>query len=173
MPENTDDETSEDEDNEILQNTAENDSAIETANLRNFPDLLRLTKSGQDTNTSGITQSTRETLPPSKCSGARPKKPLPIGSWPERNNPRLREVILPQLEQTPCPRGVCVPPYDEPPEPWCGFGSQDQLMCEEEEHSVTNTIKLVERETKTPDPIKDMEKYIHTVLDSDDEEAKK
>ena len=46
-------------------------------------------------------------------------------------------------------------------------------MCEEEEHSVTNTIKLVERETKTPDPIEDMEKYIHTVLDSDDEEAKK
>merc|ERR1711954_70181 len=46
-------------------------------------------------------------------------------------------------------------------------------MCEEEEHSVTNTIKLVERETKTPDPIQDMEKYIHTMLDTDDEEAKK
>ena len=46
-------------------------------------------------------------------------------------------------------------------------------MCEEEEHSVTNTIKLVERETKTLDPIEDMEKYIHTVLDSDDKKAKK
>ena len=44
-------------------------------------------------------------------------------------------------------------------------------MCEEEKHSVTNTIKLEERETKTPDPIEDMEKYIHTVLDSNDEEA--
>merc|ERR1712082_97487 len=46
-------------------------------------------------------------------------------------------------------------------------------MYEEEEQSVTNTIKLVEREIKTLDPIKDMEKYIHTVLDSDDEETKK
>merc|ERR1711867_36554 len=61
-------------------------------------------------------------------------------------------------------------------------GSQDQLMdfladkipfYKEEEQSVTNTIKLVEREIKSPDPIEDIEKYIHTVLDSDDEEAKK
>ena len=74
MPEDSDDKISEDEDNEILQNTAENDSAIETANLRNFPDLLRLNKSGWDTNTSSITQSTRETFPPSKCGGAKPKK---------------------------------------------------------------------------------------------------
>merc|ERR1711867_211761 len=176
MPENTDDDISDDEDNEILHNMAENDSAIETGNLRNFPDLLRIHNSGQDTN------SDEETLPPSRCTGARPKEHLPIGSWPRRNNPPLREVVLPQLHQTPCPRGVCVPPYDEPPEPWCGFGSEDQLMdfladkipfYEEEEQSVTKTIKLVEREIKTPDPIKDMEKYIHTVLDSDDEEAKK
>ena len=54
-----------DEDNKILQNRPENDSAIETANLRNFPDLLRLHNSGQDTNNSGITHSTRETFPPS------------------------------------------------------------------------------------------------------------
>merc|ERR1711867_338780 len=50
MPENTDEDISEDEDNEILYNMAENDSAIETGNLRNFPDLLRLHGSGQDTN---------------------------------------------------------------------------------------------------------------------------
>ena len=46
-------------------------------------------------------------------------------------------------------------------------------MCEDEEHNITNTVKLVERETVTPDPIEDMEKYIHTMLDSDDKEAKK
>ena len=94
----------------------------------------------------------------------------------------MTEVVLPQLYQPPGSEGVCVPPYDEPPEPWCGFGSQDKLMdfladkipsYEEEEQSVTNTIKLAEREIKSPDPIKDMEKYIHTVLDSDDEEDKK
>ena len=99
---------------------AENDSAIETANLRNFPDLLRLTKSGQDTNTSGITQSTRETFPLSECSGARPKKPLNIGSWPRSKTPPLREVILPQIEQTPY-QGVRVPPHNKPPEPWHGL----------------------------------------------------
>ena len=125
MPENSDDDISEDEDNEILQNRPENDSAIETGNLINFPDLLRLHNSGQDTNNSGITHSTRETFPPSKSLGARPKIPLPIGSWPRRYNPPLREVILPHLHQTPCPKGVCVPPYDEPPEPWCGSGFQD------------------------------------------------
>ena len=119
-----------------------------------------------------MTQSTEETFPPSKCSGARPKKPLTICSWPRSNTPPLREVILPQIEQTPY-QSVRVPPYDKPPEPWRGFGSQDQLMCEDEEHNVTNTIKLIERKTKTPDPIEDMEKYIHTVLNSNDEEAKK
>ena len=68
MPENSDDDISEDEDNEILHNRPENDSAIETGNLRNFPDLLCLHNLGQDTNNSGITHSTRETFPPSKCS---------------------------------------------------------------------------------------------------------
>merc|ERR1712089_47595 len=42
-----------------------------------------------------------------------------------------------------------------------------------EEHSVANTEKLVERETISQNPIEDMERYIHTVLDSDDDEAKK
>ena len=73
MQENSDNKISEDEDNEILQNTAENDSAIETANLRNFPDLLRLNRSGWNTNTSGMTQPTEETFPTSKSSGAKPK----------------------------------------------------------------------------------------------------
>merc|ERR1712101_76041 len=79
MPENTDSDISEDEENEILQNMAENDSAIETRNLRNFPDHLRIHSSGQDTN-SGITNPDEETLPPSRSKGARPKEPLPIGS---------------------------------------------------------------------------------------------
>ena len=42
-----------------------------------------------------------------------------------------------------------------------------------EEHSVANTEKLMERETKSQNPIEDMERHIHTVLDSDDDEAKK
>merc|ERR1712089_105354 len=166
MPEYTDDETSEDEDNEILLNMAENDSAIETGNLRNFPDLLRIHNSGHETN------SDEETVSLSKVTGARPKEPLHIGSWPRRNNPPLREVVLPQLPQSPCPKGVCVPPYNEPPEPWYGFGSENELtnflseripMCDEQ--SVTNT-------TKKEDPMEDMEKYIETIMDSDDEDEK-
>merc|ERR1711867_147263 len=166
MPENTDDDISDDEDNEILHNTADNDSAIETGNLRNFPDLLCIHNSGQDTT------SDEETLPPSKCTGARPKERLPIGPRPRRNNPPLREVVLPQLQQTPCPIGVCVPPYKEPPEPWCGFGSEkglidflSEVIPSEEEDSVTNT-------TKQEDPIEDMGKYIQTILTSDDEDEK-
>ena len=111
MQENSGDKISEDEDNEILQNTAENDSAIETANLRNFPDLLRLNKSGWNTNTSSMTQSTKETFPPSKCSGAKPKKPSTNGSWLRSNTP----------------------PCDRPPDPWRGLSSQDQLMWKNEE----------------------------------------
>ena len=42
-----------------------------------------------------------------------------------------------------------------------------------DEHSVANTEKLVEKETISQNPIEDMERYIHMVLDSDDDEAKK
>ena len=45
-------------------------------------------------------------------------------------------------------------------------------MCENEEQNITTTVKLVERGKNTLDPIEEMEKYIHTILDSDDEEAK-
>ena len=44
---------------------------------------------------------------------------------------------------------------------------------DEEEQSVTNTVKLVEREIKSPDHIDDVERFVHSVLDSDDEEDKK
>merc|ERR1712240_721664 len=131
----SDDEISEDEDNEILQNTADNDSAIETANLRNFPDLLRLNKLGWNTTTSSMTQSTEETFPPSKCSGAKPKKPSTNGPWPRSNTP----------------------PCDRPTDPWRGLGSQDQLMCENKEKNITTTEKIVENEENTLDPIEDME----------------
>ena len=172
MPENSDDDISDDEDNEILQNRPENDSAIETANLRNFPDLLRLNISGQDTN-SGITHSTREIA--TTHSGARPKEPWHIGPGPRRINPPFSEVILPQLKQRPYQKGVCVPPYDEPQEPWCGFGSQDQLMdflseripsCDEE-HSDTNTTKMVNEGRNIHNPIEEIEKYIHSGGNSD------
>ena len=101
-------ENSDDEDNEVLQNTAANDSAIETANLRNFPDLLRLNRSGWNTNTSGMTQPTEGTFPTSECSGAKPKQPSTNALWPRNNTP----------------------PCDRPPDPWRGLISQDQLMCD-------------------------------------------
>merc|ERR1712240_349450 len=83
----SDDEISEDEDNEILQNTAENDSAIETANLRNFPDLLRLNKLGWNTNTACMTQPTEETFPMSNVSEA-------DGLWPRCNTPPDPWLVL-------------------------------------------------------------------------------
>merc|ERR1712120_18596 len=166
VPENTDDEISVDEDSEIFHNTAGNDSAIETANLRNFPDLLRIQNSNQETTPD------EETAPPSKCTGARPKERLPIDHYQRRNHPPLRDVVLPQLQQTPCPIGVCVPPYEEPTEPWCGFGSEKGLMDflskvipSDDEDSVTNT-------TKQDDPIEDMGKYVQTILTSDEEDEK-
>merc|ERR1712121_243897 len=70
-PENSDDEISDDEDNEVLQNTAANDSAIETANLRNFPDLLRLNTSGWNTNTSN------DDLSENEVTVSRPTSPNP------------------------------------------------------------------------------------------------
>merc|ERR1712089_31313 len=126
MPEYTDDDISEDEDNEILHNMAEHDSAIETGNLRNFPDLLRIHSLSQETN-SEITSPTEETFSPCRDKGARRKEPLPIGSRPRCHNPPLRDVVLPQLSQPPCPKGVCYPPFDEPTEPWCGFGSEEEM----------------------------------------------
>ena len=48
--ENSDEEIAEDEDIDDLQNRPENDTAISVGNFLNFPDLLCLNKSGQDTN---------------------------------------------------------------------------------------------------------------------------
>merc|ERR1711867_9708 len=97
VPENSDEEISEDEDIDDLQNRPENDVAIIVGNLLNFPDLLHLNTSGQDTSNSEITHSDNEQFPPSKSCGARPKSPLPTGPWPRRRHPLLREVVLPQL----------------------------------------------------------------------------
>ena len=89
-------------------------------------------------------------------------------------------MVLPQLYQPPNAEGCCVPPYDEPPEPWCGFGMIEILMdfltdhipCyKEEEKCVTNTENNLEsRENTSPDHIDDVERFVHTILDSDDQE---
>merc|ERR1712089_35002 len=47
VPENSDDEISEDDDIKDLQNRPENDTAIDVGNFLNSPDLLRLDNSGQ------------------------------------------------------------------------------------------------------------------------------
>ena len=125
VPENSDEEISEDEDINDLQNRPENDTAISVGNLLNFPDLLRLNTLGQDTSNSEINHSDNETFPPSKSRGTRPKSPLPTGTRPRRRHPPLREVVLPQLYQPPGAEGCCVSPYDEPPEPWYGFSTEE------------------------------------------------
>merc|ERR1712240_740304 len=56
------------------------------------------------------------------------------------------------------------PPCDRPPDPWLGLSLQQQLIP-----TITN---LGEKEKESLDPIEDMGKYIHIILDSDDEEAK-
>ena len=80
VPEYSDDEISEDEDIEDLQNRPENDTAISVGNFLNFPDLLCLNTSGQDTSNSEITHSDNESFPLSKSCRARPKSPLPTGT---------------------------------------------------------------------------------------------
>ena len=60
--ENSDEEISEDEDIDDLQNRPENDTAINVGNLQNFPDLLRLNTSGQDTSNPEITHSDNKTF---------------------------------------------------------------------------------------------------------------
>ena len=45
-------------------------------------------------------------------------------------------------------------------------------MWDKEKENIPTTVKLGEKEKETSDPIEDMGKYIHTILDSDDEEAK-
>ncbi len=72
VPENSDEEISEDEDIDDLQNRLENDTAINVGNLLNFPDLLCLNTSSQDTSNSEITHSDNESFPLSKSCRARP-----------------------------------------------------------------------------------------------------
>ena len=45
-------------------------------------------------------------------------------------------------------------------------------MCDNEGKNIPTTVILGEKEKETSDPIEDMGKYIHTILDSDNEEAK-
>merc|ERR1711867_58546 len=127
-PEISEDDITEDEDIDELENRPENDTGISVGNLLNFPDLLRLNTSGRDTNQSETSYSDNETFPPSHSHGARPKSPLPTGTRSTWRNPPLREVTLPQLYQPPGAEGCCVPPYDERPEPWCGFCTEENLM---------------------------------------------
>ena len=89
-----------------------------------------------------MTQPTEETFPTSNVSGAEPTKPSTDGSWPRSNTP----------------------PCDRPPDPWLGLSLQLKLIP-----TITNPGV---KEEENSDPIKDMGKYIHTILDSDDEEAK-
>merc|ERR1712240_219460 len=56
------------------------------------------------------------------------------------------------------------PPCDRPPDPWLGLSLQQQLIP-----TITNPGG---KEKENSDPIEDMGKYIHTILDSDDEEVK-
>ena len=127
-PEITEDDLTEDEDIDELQNRPENDTGISVGNLLNFPDLLRLNTPGQDTSKSEAGNSDNETFPPSHSRGARPKLPLPTGKWSNWRHPPLREVTLPQLYQPPEAEGCCIPPYKEPPEPWAGFGMEENMM---------------------------------------------
>lgn len=89
-----------------------------------------------------MTQPTEETFLMSNVSGAEPTQPSTDGLWPRSNTP----------------------PCDRPPEPWLGLSLQQQLIP-----TITNPG---EKEKENSDPIEDMGKYIHTILDSDDEEAK-
>ena len=96
-PEITEDDLTEDEDINKLQNRPENDTAVSVGNLLNFPDLLQLDTSGQDTNNSEAENSDNETFPPSHSRGARPKSPLPTGNRSNWRHPPLSEVTLPHL----------------------------------------------------------------------------
>ena len=116
-PEITEDDLTEDEDIDELQNRPENDTAVSVGNLLNFPDLLCLNTSGQDTNNSEAENSYNETFPLSHSCGARPKSPLPTGNRSNWRQPPLQEVTLPHLNQPPGAEGCCIPPYKEPPEP--------------------------------------------------------
>ena len=78
-PENSEDDITQDEDINELQNRPENDTAVKLGNLLNFPDLLWLNTSGQDTNKSEAEKSDNENYPPSHSRGARSKSPIPIG----------------------------------------------------------------------------------------------
>ena len=179
-PELSEDDLTEDEDIDELQNRPENDTAVSVGNLLNFPDLLRLNTLGRDTNNSEAENSDNENFPPSHSRGARPKSPLPTGNRSNWRQPPLREVKLPHLYQPPGAEGCCIPPYKVPAGPWAGFGTEEEFMkflrenipcseddCKDCETNTEHNLKSKEG-TFQEDPIKDIEKYVHTILDSDD-----
>ena len=127
-PELSEDDLTQDEDIKELLNRPENHTAVSIGSLLNFPDLLQLNTSGQDTNNSEAENSDNEDYPLSHSRGARPKSPLTTGDGSNWRQPPLREVRLPHLYQPPGAEGCCIPPYKDPPEPWAGFGTEEEFM---------------------------------------------
>ena len=138
--------------------------------------------SGQDTKNSEAENSDNENYPPSHSRGARSKSPIATGEGSNWRQPPLREVRLPHLYQPPEAEGCCIPPYKEPTEPWSGVGTEKEFMkflkdfipCSEgdckncETNTVHNTI--LKEGTFQADNIDDLEKCVHTILYSDDQE---
>ena len=80
--------------------------------------------------------------------------------------------------------GCCVPRSKEPLIPWGGFGTEEALNEFLDEHfdkscnyyglkkcddcDRVTSAPFLESETTHPDPIKDMECYLHKIIDSND-----
>ena len=85
-------------------------------------------------------------------------------------------------------RGCCIPRSHKQILPWAGFCSEQKLteflekhidkcgcvinenkVCEDSDR--INKAPFLENEITTADPITDMEKYLHEILDTDDPET--
>ena len=102
----------------------------------------------------------------------------------------MKDTILQPIRQdTPSPAsmGCCVPRSKEPLIPWGGFGTEEALnefldnvfdkngeyrrpeKCDDCDR--VKSAPFLESDTNHPDPIKDMECYLHNITHSDDRDT--
>ena len=156
---------------------------IELGNLLNLPDILDIQGTQSDTSLSDDQIQETKQITPTKRS--RPDSPPAHHPWSSHSP--LKDTILTPIRQdipSPSSMGCCVPRSKDPIVPWGGIRSEEAVYefldkhfdksgnyynlkkCDDCER-ITSALFL-ETETTFPDPIKDMEHYLHRIIDSDD-----
>ena len=155
-------------------NNPSNDSAMELHSMLNFPDLLDVTKISQEWSSTDNKKLQEAKSPLSLRTHHRRTWSHSPGTYSRWIYTPLKEVKLPQIfQRTPSPssRGHFVPKFNGPEQGWVSFNNiireHNKWDCKDCERIVKAPSLPIENNV-VHDPLEDMEKYLHNILEDDD-----